>query len=330
MPLARDDQHLLRMAMNDRTASSRQLAARWPTATVVMSNSSAAPWIASKGAFIQDSPHATLELSFSRIMHAQNIAKTHRDAYSPDMLPIEHVWETVRNRMQKKRQVTRKKVPEVNVSPHLRSQILALPVPTALPPTNEIRRNHIPRKPEVQSNVSTDTSLDTPEQSTPMQGEKSVQQEITVINHESEKPITEASESPDIVIVKEIRRNHIRRKPEVQSNVSTDTSLDTPEQSTPMQGEESVQHEITVINHEFEKPITEASESPDIVIVKEIRRNHIRRKPEVQSNVSTDTSLDTPEQSTPMQGEGLHSERVAEKVEGMITQNGKDYLVVKW
>ncbi|PRD27107.1 UNVERIFIED_CONTAM: hypothetical protein NCL1_36266 [Trichonephila clavipes] len=48
---------------------------------------------------------ATLELSFSRIMHAQNIAKTHRDfcsaqpmqlllwpAYSPDMLPIEHVW----------------------------------------------------------------------------------------------------------------------------------------------------------------------------------------------------------------------------------------------
>ncbi|PRD27108.1 UNVERIFIED_CONTAM: hypothetical protein NCL1_36267 [Trichonephila clavipes] len=57
MPLARDDQHLLRMAMNDRTASSRQLAARWPTATVVMSNSSAAPWIASKGAFIQDSPH---------------------------------------------------------------------------------------------------------------------------------------------------------------------------------------------------------------------------------------------------------------------------------
>ncbi|GFX42897.1 transposable element Tc1 transposase [Trichonephila clavipes] len=33
---ARDDRHLLRMAVNDRTASSRQLAARWSTSTSVL------------------------------------------------------------------------------------------------------------------------------------------------------------------------------------------------------------------------------------------------------------------------------------------------------
>ncbi|GFU90935.1 transposable element Tc1 transposase [Trichonephila clavipes] len=39
--LAHDDRHLLRMALNDRSASSRQLAARWSTATgVIMSASS--------------------------------------------------------------------------------------------------------------------------------------------------------------------------------------------------------------------------------------------------------------------------------------------------
>ncbi|GFX12488.1 uncharacterized protein TNCV_2929821 [Trichonephila clavipes] len=58
-----DDRHLLRMAVNDRTASSRQLAASWSTATgVLMSvlvNSwvSAALWIACKGAFIHDTSH---------------------------------------------------------------------------------------------------------------------------------------------------------------------------------------------------------------------------------------------------------------------------------
>ncbi|GFU51897.1 uncharacterized protein TNCV_3734061 [Trichonephila clavipes] len=56
----RDDRHLLRMAVNERTASSRQLAARWSTATGVLmlaSSTSAAPWIVCKGAFIQDPPH---------------------------------------------------------------------------------------------------------------------------------------------------------------------------------------------------------------------------------------------------------------------------------
>ena len=53
---ALDDRYLLRMAVNDRTASFRQLARRWYTATDVFVNSStfAAPWTACKGAFIQD------------------------------------------------------------------------------------------------------------------------------------------------------------------------------------------------------------------------------------------------------------------------------------
>ncbi|GFW01231.1 uncharacterized protein TNCV_4514301 [Trichonephila clavipes] len=57
---ARDDRHLLRMAVNGCTVSSRQLAALWPTTTgvlVLTSSPSAAPWIACKGAFIQDPPH---------------------------------------------------------------------------------------------------------------------------------------------------------------------------------------------------------------------------------------------------------------------------------
>ncbi|PRD30897.1 UNVERIFIED_CONTAM: hypothetical protein NCL1_25013 [Trichonephila clavipes] len=37
---ARYDRHLLRMAVNDRTASSRQLAARWSTATGVLMSAS--------------------------------------------------------------------------------------------------------------------------------------------------------------------------------------------------------------------------------------------------------------------------------------------------
>ncbi|GFX64377.1 transposable element Tc1 transposase [Trichonephila clavipes] len=50
----RDDRHLLRMAVNVGTASFRQFAARWSTATGLLMSDSAAPWIACKGAFIQD------------------------------------------------------------------------------------------------------------------------------------------------------------------------------------------------------------------------------------------------------------------------------------
>ncbi|GFU52793.1 hypothetical protein TNCV_4788351 [Trichonephila clavipes] len=66
---APDDRRLVRMAQTDRTASSRQLAAQWSTATVVNSytcfivcfinsETSAAAWAARKDSFIQDSSHA--------------------------------------------------------------------------------------------------------------------------------------------------------------------------------------------------------------------------------------------------------------------------------
>ncbi|GFX54196.1 transposable element Tcb2 transposase [Trichonephila clavipes] len=48
------------MAVNDRTTSSKQLAARWSIATGVLmsvSSTSAASWIVCKGTFIQDPPH---------------------------------------------------------------------------------------------------------------------------------------------------------------------------------------------------------------------------------------------------------------------------------
>ncbi|GFX90719.1 hypothetical protein TNCV_3195371 [Trichonephila clavipes] len=54
---ALDDRHLLLMAVNDRTASYRQLAVRWLTCTnvgFVNSSTSAVPWIACRGAFIQE------------------------------------------------------------------------------------------------------------------------------------------------------------------------------------------------------------------------------------------------------------------------------------
>ncbi|GFV16972.1 uncharacterized protein TNCV_1768831 [Trichonephila clavipes] len=56
---ARDDRHLLRMAVNNHTASSRQLVYYYRCTNVGFINSStfAAPWIACKGAFIQDPPH---------------------------------------------------------------------------------------------------------------------------------------------------------------------------------------------------------------------------------------------------------------------------------
>ncbi|GFY16729.1 hypothetical protein TNCV_2788511 [Trichonephila clavipes] len=60
---ARDDQQLLHLAVNDRTASSRQLAARFSTATGVLmpaSSASSAPCIACRGVFIQDPPHGKL------------------------------------------------------------------------------------------------------------------------------------------------------------------------------------------------------------------------------------------------------------------------------
>ncbi|GFW31208.1 transposable element Tcb2 transposase [Trichonephila clavipes] len=143
-----DDRHLLCMAVNDYTPSSRQLAYCYRCTNVgfINSSTSAAPWIVCKGAFIQDPPHSkpstaapaigwqadchqvvfSDELPFNLydrevlqpkvILFLQSlsgailqqdyarphIAKTIRGmqllpwpAYSPDMSPIEHMWDLV-------------------------------------------------------------------------------------------------------------------------------------------------------------------------------------------------------------------------------------------
>ncbi|GFW42684.1 transposable element Tc1 transposase [Trichonephila clavipes] len=70
---AHDDRHLLSMAVYDRTASFRKLAALWSIATGVLmsaSSTSAATWIACKGALIQDPlPRQTIKSSVLQWAH---------------------------------------------------------------------------------------------------------------------------------------------------------------------------------------------------------------------------------------------------------------------
>ncbi|GFX53288.1 transposable element Tcb2 transposase [Trichonephila clavipes] len=122
---ARDDRHLLRMVVNDRTASSRQLAARWSTATgILMPASTICRHLLHRGLparvplyripltfkvipffhsipgaiFQQDNarPHvAKIVRDFCSTQHMQLLPWS---AYSPDMSPIEHVWDLVGHR----------------------------------------------------------------------------------------------------------------------------------------------------------------------------------------------------------------------------------------
>ncbi|GFW56395.1 hypothetical protein TNCV_2089021 [Trichonephila clavipes] len=61
--VTRDDRHLLRIAVNDRTVFSRQFGSmlvycyRCTNVVFVNSSTSVAQWIACKGTFIQDPPH---------------------------------------------------------------------------------------------------------------------------------------------------------------------------------------------------------------------------------------------------------------------------------
>ncbi|GFV38888.1 transposable element Tcb1 transposase [Trichonephila clavipes] len=101
------------MAVNDRTASSRQLAARWSTATGVLMSVSSIRWCLLHRGLRERVPlyriplTASLELSFSRIMHAYMLQRL-RDfcsvqhmqlfpwsAYSPEVSPIELMWDLV-------------------------------------------------------------------------------------------------------------------------------------------------------------------------------------------------------------------------------------------
>ncbi|GFU60483.1 transposable element Tc1 transposase [Trichonephila clavipes] len=116
---AHNDRHLLCIAVNDHTASSRQLAARWSTATgVLMLTSSIRRSLMHRGVrarvllykILLTTNHRWPRLHWQDNAHP-NVAKTVRDfcsaqhmqrlpwpAYSPDMSPIEHVWDLVGRR----------------------------------------------------------------------------------------------------------------------------------------------------------------------------------------------------------------------------------------
>ncbi|GFV01389.1 transposable element Tcb1 transposase [Trichonephila clavipes] len=119
-----DDRHLVHMEVNDRTAPSRQLAARWSTSTsVLMSASSVRRGLLHRGLSARVPlcmtpitenyrrlliPGAIFQQDNARL----HVAKTVRDfrstqhmqllpwpAYLPDMSPIEHVWDLVGRRL---------------------------------------------------------------------------------------------------------------------------------------------------------------------------------------------------------------------------------------
>ncbi|GFT10944.1 transposable element Tcb2 transposase [Trichonephila clavipes] len=119
MTSAREDRHLLRMAVNDPTASSKHLAARWSTATGVLIRSNLLRIEGNHNCkrdvrealqsqvipFLQDIPRPI----FQQVNERPHVAKTVRNfcsaqhmqllpwpAYLPDRLPIEHVWDLVR------------------------------------------------------------------------------------------------------------------------------------------------------------------------------------------------------------------------------------------
>ncbi|GFV56383.1 transposable element Tcb2 transposase [Trichonephila clavipes] len=151
---ARDDRHLLRIAVNDRTTSSRQLAERWSTVTgVLMSASSIHRRLLHPGLPANESrlslwhhdggisvrqyadegclPESVIEqhsgltpkvlvwgaisyhgrsnlhelkvfslaIDCSRLLFSHNMQLLPYLAYSPDMSPIEHVWDLVAQRL---------------------------------------------------------------------------------------------------------------------------------------------------------------------------------------------------------------------------------------
>ncbi|GFW27375.1 transposable element Tcb2 transposase [Trichonephila clavipes] len=85
------------MAVNDRTASSRQLAARWSTATgVLMSASSNGRRLLPRGLRarqVNARPHVAKTVR--EFCSAQHMQLRPWPAYSPNMSPIEHVWDLV-------------------------------------------------------------------------------------------------------------------------------------------------------------------------------------------------------------------------------------------
>ncbi|GFU41132.1 hypothetical protein TNCV_1058601 [Trichonephila clavipes] len=96
---AHDDQHLLHMAMNDRKASSRQLVYyyRCTNVSFIDSSTSAASWFACIPGVIfqQDNAHPHVAKTVRDFCSAQHMQILLWPAYSPDISPIEHLWDLV-------------------------------------------------------------------------------------------------------------------------------------------------------------------------------------------------------------------------------------------
>ncbi|GFW63589.1 transposable element Tcb2 transposase [Trichonephila clavipes] len=127
--LAHDDRHLLRMALNDRTASSRRwLAARWSTAigdhddhicvrryagerclpecSIELHSGltrgvmpEVVPFGIRGTIFQQDYAHPYVAKTVRDLCSAQLMKLLPLPAYSPDMSPIEHMWDLVGRRL---------------------------------------------------------------------------------------------------------------------------------------------------------------------------------------------------------------------------------------
>ncbi|GFW43034.1 transposable element Tcb2 transposase [Trichonephila clavipes] len=89
------------MAVNDGTASSRQLTARWSTATgVLMSASSIRRRLLHRGLRArQDNARPPVVKTVRDLCSAQHMQLLPWPVYSPDMSPIEHVWDLVGRRL---------------------------------------------------------------------------------------------------------------------------------------------------------------------------------------------------------------------------------------
>ncbi|GFW34006.1 transposable element Tcb1 transposase [Trichonephila clavipes] len=90
------------MVVNDPTVDSRHLATRWSTATdVLMSASSIRRRLLHRipGAFFQqDNTHPHVAKTVRDFCSAKHMQLFPWPAYSPDMSPIEHVWDLVDRR----------------------------------------------------------------------------------------------------------------------------------------------------------------------------------------------------------------------------------------
>ncbi|GFT71282.1 hypothetical protein TNCV_3002611 [Trichonephila clavipes] len=98
---ARDDRHLLGMAINDRTASSRQLAAHSNRYVLKVLQPEVITFLQGiLGAiFQQDNVRQHVAKTVRDFCSAQHMQRLHWSVYSPGILRIEHLWNMVGRRL---------------------------------------------------------------------------------------------------------------------------------------------------------------------------------------------------------------------------------------